>query len=224
MNIRATRQQRGWTQHDLARKLGVSQTLVSLWEHGARLPSRSRLADLRQLGMEVDPVTLPMRPFRDGTGVDLGQELANLGYPGFAHCQNGAPLWNPAQVLVLALAEDALDRRVAEALPWLVLSYPDMAWGWVCQEAKVRDLQNRLGFTLSLAQKLAAQQQRTKVARDLFDLEKELRRSLLAREDTFCSERITESERNWLRQHRSQEAAAWNLLSDLRPEHIAHAE
>ena len=47
-------------------------------------------------------------------------------------------------------------------------------------------------------------------------------KSLLAKEDTYCNDQMTESERRWLREHRSPEAAAWRLLSDLRAEHLTH--
>jgi hypothetical protein len=155
--------------------------------------------------------------------VDYARELANLGYPGLAHYKTGSPKWNPARLLVLALAEDQLDRRLAEALPWLVFRFPDMDWEWVCREAKLRDLQNRLGFTLSLAQALAARWQSPEAAQRLAQVAQELRRSRLAREDSYCNEHMTESERRWLRRRRPQSAAAWNLLSDLRPEHLTHA-
>lgn len=96
--------------------------------------------------------------------VDYAQELSNLGYPGFAHFQSSEPNWNPAQLLVKALSEHDLDRRVVEALPWLVLRYSEMDWDWVRREAKLLDLQNRLGFTLALAKQLAIQKQRFDVA------------------------------------------------------------
>jgi hypothetical protein len=75
---------------------------------------------------------------------------------------------------------------------------------------------------LALAQELAAQQQRPEVVDRLSWLGQELHRSLLAKEDTYCNERMTESERGWLREQRSEQAATWNVLSDLRPEHLTH--
>jgi hypothetical protein len=141
----------------------------------------------------------------------------------FAHHQLGEAAWNPAQLLVLALAQNQLDRRVAEALPWLAFRYWNMNWEWVFREAKVRDLQNRLGFTLLLAWELAEKLQCQEAANCLRQAEQDLRHSLLAKEDTYCNEQLTKSERHWLREHRSPEAAAWQLLSDLRPEHLPHA-
>jgi transcriptional regulator with XRE-family HTH domain len=50
--IRATRETRGWTQSDLAARLGRTQTAVSYWESGRRAPSLDDLVDLaRTLGV-----------------------------------------------------------------------------------------------------------------------------------------------------------------------------
>jgi hypothetical protein len=155
--------------------------------------------------------------------VDYAQEPSNLGYPGFAHFQGGEPSWNPAELLVNALSQKNLDRRVAEALPWLVLRYSEMDWVWVYREVKLRSLQNRLGFTLALAGKLAVQKQAVEVAARLEQREESLRESLLAKEDTYCHEGMTQAERKWLRTKRSPEASAWNVLSDLEPCYLTHA-
>jgi transcriptional regulator with XRE-family HTH domain len=224
-DLRHFREKRGWTQQELAQRLQVSQTLVSLWEKGERrLPAR-RLRQLRRLGMQLDPLALPMRNKSSlGIVVDYGKELSNLAYPGFEHSRDGDPRWNPAELLVRALSEKNLDRRVAEALPWLVLRYWEMDWGWVWREVKVRDLQNRLGFTLTLARKLAVQQkEESDAALRLRELEESLRGSLLAKEDTYCYEGMTEAERTWLRTKRSPEASTWNVLSDLEPGYLTHA-
>jgi hypothetical protein len=154
--------------------------------------------------------------------VDFVLELADLGYPGFAHYRRGAARWNPAQLLLTALARDTLARRVAEALPWLALRYWDMDWGWVSREAKLRDLQNRLGFTVSLARELAEKEQDAHVVHRLSGVEQELHRSMLARQNTYCNESMTSAERNWLREHRSAQAARWNVLSDLATEHLSY--
>jgi hypothetical protein len=34
---------------------------------------------------------------------------------------------------------------------------------------------------------------------------------------------MTDAERRWLRQHRPPQAEHWNLLTDLRPEHLPYA-
>ena len=130
--------------------------------------------------------------------------------------------WNPAELLVQALSEKNLDRRVAEALPWLVLRYSEMDWVWVQRDAKLRNLQNRLGFTLVLAKKLAVQKQEGEVAARLEEQEEALRDSLLAKEDTYCNEGMTQAERKWLQTRRSSEASTWNVLSDLQPAFLTH--
>jgi len=222
-SLKTARNQRGWNQQTLAKLLGVSQTLVSLWEQGARgVPARWR-QQLRQLGLELDPTELPMRDEPNPATVDFAQELANDGYPGFAHLKESAPGWNPAQLLVMALSESNLDRRVAEALPWLVLRYSQMNWEWVFREAKLRDLQNRLGFTLALGKRLALQKQQNDVAAVLMSRESALRGSLLAKEETYGNDRMTQAERSWLRARRPAEAAAWHILSDMEPAHLIHA-
>jgi len=47
--IRALRRARGWSQNDLARRIGVHPQAVYLWEHGRRTP---QVAQMRRLGTE----------------------------------------------------------------------------------------------------------------------------------------------------------------------------
>ncbi len=222
MPLKTFRKQQGWNQHELAERLGVSQTLVSLWESGVRDVPANRLQQLWKLGMKADATELPLRTDVNAMKVDYAQELANLGYPGFEHFRTGNAAFNPAQLLVMTLSENHLNRRVAEAVPWLVLQYSEMDWSWVRDQAKLRDLQNRLGFTLALGRKLAEEKRKFKLANDLREQEAVLRTSLLAREDTYCNERMTSAERDWLRTTRSSDAAAWNVLSDLATNHLTH--
>jgi transcriptional regulator with XRE-family HTH domain len=222
-DLRNFRKQRGWNQRELARLLGVSQTLVSLWENSQRRLAKRRLHQLWRLGMKMDATELPMRSQLTSGKVDYAQELSNLGYPGFAHFQKGGPNWNPAQLLVNALSEHDLDRRVAEALPWLVLHYSEMEWDWVRHQAKLLDLQNRLGFTLTLARKLAVQKQQLNVADRLEQQERALGGSLLAKQDTYCNDGMTQSERKWLQTRSSPDAASWHVLSDLEAAYLTHA-
>ncbi len=88
---------------------------------------------------------------------------------------------------------------------------------------KLRDLRNRLGFTLSVAQRLAAVSNRPESVRQLAVQEQPLRNSRLAKEDTYCNDRMTTSERRWLEANRPPEAAAWHVLSDLMPEYVSYA-
>jgi hypothetical protein len=45
----------------------------------------------------------------------------------------------------------------------------------------------------------------------------------LSEEDTLCHDSMTEAERKGVREHRSAAAAHWNLLTDMRVEHLSHA-
>jgi hypothetical protein len=79
-----------------------------------------------------------------------------LGYPGFAHlARRGGAAKHPGAVLLTALAQPELEARAVEALPWLLLRYWSLDPAWLTREAKVRDLQNRLGFVVSLAREVA---------------------------------------------------------------------
>lgn len=219
--LRTAREGLGWTQATLAARLGVSQGYVALLERGQRQPSdalRRRLARV----LELPATSLPAVARRSTADADtLAAELAGLGYPGFSHLRRGRPRRNPAAVLLDALESDALDPRTAEALPWLVLTFPDLDWEWLVRQAKQRDLQNRLGYVVSLARGVA-DSQGLDVARALEARETSLERSRLVREDVFGRTSLTEAERRWLRSNRPPAAAHWNVLSDLRPEHLVY--
>lgn len=170
---------------------------------------------------EVSPLALPLHGEDLWGEVDLPDELAALGYPGFPRSRRRAQ-WNPAELLLAGLTRSDLERRVAEALPWLALAYYQMDWAWVTREAKLHDLQNHLGLVVTLAARLA-EKKRDPAVRDLVSLEGRLRPSMLARRHTFCHESMTQAERRWLEENSSAQAKQWNLLSDLAPEHLPHA-
>ena len=73
-----------------------------------------------------------------------------------------------------------------------------------------------------LARKVAEERGETDVASQLAREEEVLRESLLAKEDTFSRDGMTQTERDWVQVHRSPEARAWHVLSDLVTEHLAH--
>ena len=150
------------------------------------------------------------------------QDLAALGYPGFSHLAHGRKK-NPTEVLLSALSARELNSRLVEALPWVLLEYLDLNWSSLVNAAKVRDLQNRLGYVTSLARRVAEKQGASEKAAALRRRESELERSRLLREDTLCHESLTKVERNWLDTSRPDEAKYWRLLTDLRPEHLSYA-
>jgi hypothetical protein len=101
--------------------------------------------------------------------------------------------------------------------------YPDLDWEWLLREAKLHDLQNRLGFVVSLARQVAERKGQGATAEALAAAELRLEPSRLVREDTLCRESMTQAERRWLRDRRSAQAQHWNLLTGLVPEHLPHA-
>jgi hypothetical protein len=130
---------------------------------------------------------------------------------------------NPGEVLLTALAQDDLEPRLVEALPWLVLHYSTLDWSWVVRETKVHDLQNRLGFVVGLARRLAERAADQGKALTLTNLEAQLDRSRLAREDTLCRASLPEPERRWLTENRPKEARHWNLLTDWTADALRYA-
>lgn len=152
----------------------------------------------------------------------LAADLAALGYPGFSHLK-ARQKKNPAEVLLSALNARDLNSRLTEALPWLLLEYSNLDWQWLVKEAKVRDLQNKLGFLVSVARRLAERQGNSEKAEWLRSKEATLKRSRLLREDTLCHDSLTRAEREWLDTRRSEDAKYWKLLTDLTPEHLSYA-
>lgn len=223
--LRSGREQKGWTQEQASLRLGVSQPYLSLLEKGSRsVPKALARKATRMYGLS--PSTLPVESSLERlTPVNedmLAVELAALGYPGFAYLRSGHKK-NPAEVLASALSNADLDSRLTEALPWVLLHYPNLDWQWLVKAVKLHDLQNRLGFVTNVARRLAEGLGEAETAAVLAGQEATLEPSRLMREDTLCHESLSEAERRWLRSNRPPEAQHWNLLTDLSPQHLSHA-
>jgi hypothetical protein len=152
----------------------------------------------------------------------VARALGRLGYPGFAYLRNGARV-NPLEVLLGALLADDVDARVVEGLPWLLLRYPDVNWDRLATYAKQHDAQNRLGFLVALASRLAVAKGDTAAADLLKGREQALQRSLLQHDDTFSRTSLTQAERRWLAVNRSPEAKRWNMLATLNADRLLNA-
>ena len=218
--LKAARLEKGWSQVHAAARLGVTQGYLSLLERGRRAPS-ARLAKTfeRVYGGLVAPESPPV-PRDPATEPDeLARNLAALGYEPFGYL-NGRSRPAPEQVLLGALRNADLDARLTEALPWVVVTYPALDWDWLVDRAKRHDLQNRLGYVVTLARELAQKRGDARTSARLLDEEKRLEPSVLAREDTLCRESMTRAERKWLVEARPDQAKRWHLLTDLRVEHL----
>ena len=213
--LRSARRTAGLTQQRAADRLGVSQAYLALIESGRR-PATARLVPRLAKLYRLGPTVLPLetgrveawRPAR------LAAAIASLGYPGFRQLRRGAPR-NPALVLLSSIATSDLEVRIVEALPWLVVEYRGLDWDWLIREAKLRDLQNRLGFVVTLARQVVEKRGDTSAAARLRGIGEILDHARLAREDTLCQASLSDAERRWLRQARTVEASHWNLLTDL---------
>ena len=217
------RRARRWTQVQAAKLLGISQSYLSMVETGERSAPPALARRATKL-FRLPPTDLPLPAELDTSAVgrDLAGEFAALGYPGFCNASARSPR-NPAEVLLLALARKDLDPRLTEALPWLLLRYPEVDWRWITRQAKLHDLQNRLGFVTNLARRIAESQERyTEAAPVLAEREAALEPARLMREDTLCRESMTEPERKWLRAERPPEAVHWNLLTGIAPHQLRY--
>ena len=95
--------------------------------------------------------------------------IAVLGYPSFAHLRRKTRKGNPVTFVLAALSQSNLEARTAEGLPRLVLEYPDMPEEYLVREARARNLQNRLGFVVTLAEVAGAKPELQVVEQKLSD-------------------------------------------------------
>ena len=213
------------TQVQAAKRLGLSQPYLSLLEKGKRsLTERvaRKMANLYGLPPTVLPTVLRKRGSRVPDPERLVRELAALGYPGYAHV--GSPeMTNPATLLLNVLSAEEVPPRITQALPWVVAKYPDLDWRNLVSEAKLRDIQNRLGFVVALARELAARDATGNAVEHLERVGSELEESRLVAETTLARESMPESERAWLRENRPPAAQHWNVLTSLTSDEVAAA-
>ena len=153
----------------------------------------------------------------------LALELAALGYPGFAHLRAELATRTPAELVFTAIRQPELESRIVEALPWVLLAYPELDWPWLREQARHSGLQNRLGFLTNVARRLAIQHGEPGKAERLAREEAALEPSRLLREDTLCHASLTNAERRYLLEHRPSEAQHWRLLTDIAPQYLDHA-
>ena len=219
------REKAGLTQVVAARALDVSQPYLSQLETGLRVAGAGLARKAAKL-YELPPTALPLPEPLHVRGVppdELQRQLASLGYPGFAHvCFKAAS--NPVEVVLNALVKPDLDKRLVEALPWVLSAYTDLNWEWLRDRAKWNNAQNRLGYLVHLAKQTArAWPGRQGAVQVLSRWEQELEEARLAREGTLCRDSMPESERTWLRSNRPEAAVHWSLLTGLTAGQLPYA-
>lgn len=223
--LKQLRKQRRWTQTEAAKKLGLTQAYLSLLESGNRRLTDDLISAAVRV-FRLPPADLPVgRDLafpKSMNNHELTRNLSAIGYGGFSHIK-ASRAKNPAEVLMAALGNDRLDARLVESLPWLVSEVTEKSWDKVVRAAKVKDLQNRLGFVTALARMVAERRGESKKAERLWRRETALAASRLFLEDNLCNDSLTETEKNWIRQNRPPEAEFWRVLSDLKPEHLSYA-
>jgi transcriptional regulator with XRE-family HTH domain len=226
-DLKQARLHRRWSQPKAAYHLGVSQPYLAMLETGRRRLTPA-LARRFVRGYRMTPALLfPSNNFNPEVGMNadaLASQLCVLGYPGFAYLRSRVPRMNPGEVLLACLAQDELEPRLVEALPWLLLRYWEMDTDWLVADACRFTLQNHLGFVVSMARRVADSADVSNPARRdvLENLESVLYRNRLARENTFLKNLTTEAEKQWVAQNQSEDAKRWNLLTDWRPEYLPH--
>jgi transcriptional regulator with XRE-family HTH domain len=224
-DLRTSRKLLGLTQKEASARMGVSQPYLALLEMGKRRLSSSLLRRAMHL-YDLSPTVLPpsSEPVRPLGADQLARRLAALGYPGFAYMKSGRRK-NPGEVLVAALAQSDLESRVTEALPWILLNYPEVDKNWLVAQARLGNLSNRLGFVVDLAKSVAERQEGNDSPRvqALVQLKDALCASRLDVEDTLCQKSLSARERDWLRENRTDQAKFWHLLTKWKPEHLQYA-
>lgn len=225
VQLKAGRLRARLTQKQAAERLGVSQPYLSQLEKGER-PVTAELASSAAAVYRLPATALPLPETwaQDPKADDafLARQLSGLGYPGFTHLRPRKA--NPAVVVLAAVLRKDLEARLVEALPWVLLTYPDLDWVWLIRNAKLDDVQNRLGFLVGVAKGLAADRAEYHAAfNQLCAAEHQLERARLAREDTLCRESMPNAERHWLETNRSPLARHWNLLTGLTADQLSYA-
>ena len=220
--FKSARLAKGWNQTQAAAKLGISQAHLNCLEQAKRrlTPDLVRRAAVAyDLSPEVLPTSETYTPEPMGNQ-RLTEMLARMEYPGFVYLATKTRKKNPSEFLLTALSQQSLDARVAAALPWVVFKFAK-ANSWLVENARKFNLQNRLGFVVALAKRVAETQNYTQLS-DLSELERKLDESRLVKEDFLPRPPRTESEKEWLRANRTQDAAHWNLLTRMRLEHLQY--
>ncbi len=194
------------TQARAASLLGVSQPYLSLLEKGERPLTKTVRARMKSLSAS--------RP-HDSLDDRFREQLSALGYPPFGHVSAARLKPLPEAFLLSVLSQPDVTARVVEALPWVIRTYAaKINFSWLVQQAKLRNLQNQMGFLFRVSDSTNLE-----LATAVDALEK----ARLLEEATLCWDSMPLATRKWLRKHRPSLAEHWNLLTMLQQEQSRHA-
>jgi hypothetical protein len=164
----------------------------------------------RQLGRSGESEPLDAEWFR--------AQLAAHGYPGFGHLERRERRVELSRLLLWGLSAGDMDARVCQGLIYLARTCATrIRWDWLMAQAKLRNLQNRLGFLVDLAIHPGEPGGLARV-RD------ELANARLLAESTFCWDSMPAAVRKWMQDNRPEKAAYWNVLSRFTTEEVFGAE
>lgn len=184
-----------------------------------------RLAELPDLPPDLLPLS---SEDLDPPDADLAADLGALGYPPFVERRAGRAR-NPAVVVLSIIAPPQVAPNITNAVPWVLLTYSRLDTGWLLDQVRHRNLQNRLGFLTDLALDLArarrARADDTNAATPgaatplealeaLETLRAALEESRLANPGTLARV-LTPAERQFFEEHRGTAARHWNLYTGL---------
>ena len=164
----------------------------------------------------------------------LERALAVLGYPGFAYLvrylksKTDKDAFDPTELIRWAIAQNVLNTRVTEALPWLIAAYAaQVNWNQLIGSAQQQGTQNRLGYLACLALQLVELKQslsRPEARRLLREVISRLHKIRQFQEQTLMNDQIGPAMRRWVSENRPSEAARWHILTTITTDDLQHAE
>jgi transcriptional regulator with XRE-family HTH domain len=220
--FRAWRKTAGKTQTDAAKAVGVKQPFVCAVEKDLRPVTPALKNWLYSVCPEAFWQELPSASRTPPSSERLKELLGHLGYPGFRYLASGRGNVDPLEFVLDALRTEDLDQRVTDALPWVLVHRADLDCHRLTDEARLLNLQNRLGFLLEVTVEAARKLHSDETVARLEPWLVRLREARLFKEDTLCKSSLTQIERKRLRRSRPKAARFWRLFTDVNAQEVAN--